>query len=515
MTDRADIEYAPPERGLFHTSEPLLGAKDDRGVRPILHGGMWPSQKLWWDLPNFVRLFIGGYGAGKTIQLCKRMISLAAANGATMRKAHRKRREWWKDYKPTQEPVPVAIVSPTYPMARETVLVTIESLLYSLKQWGEYWSSKGYGDWRIDYSVKRNPPMEVSIFVKKPGCVPVKGRIVIYSGENPDKLKGPNLGGAGIDEPFIQDQEVFTQMSARCRHPRSKRIELNLTGTPEQLNWGYDLAEGDLRERYDVAFVQASTLENKALPEDYVKRLLDSLDPKAAEAYVHGMFVNLGTGLVYYAFNKKENVVELDMPRGAQMGVGMDFNVNPMSAAVFWYVNNGVHQHIHFVDEIELPNSDTPTMAQELMDRYGRAGICRPRAATDHSDMVLTHSPLEDVYPDSNVGRSTSAAAGKTDYDHLKEAGFKVHNRPQGNPPVRDRYNSVNAMLRARDGRVRMTFSSRCQKLVKYQMLYQFELRNRDNQKAMSHLLDARDYAVFRLFPANRELLHLSAIEGF
>ena len=163
-----------------------------------------------------------------------------------------------------------------------------------------------------------------------------------------------------------------------------------------------------------MGIVQASSLENKALAEGKVEQMLASLDPKAAQAYVHGMFVNLATGLVYYAFDRGENVVNLRMPNGAEIGVGMDFNVNPMAAVVFWFIR-GKNPHVHIFDEIELPNSSTPDMCQVLQQRYSHLG-------------------LTEVYPDaSGKNRTTAGPVGTSDYAQLEEAGFNI-NAHRGKP---------------------------------------------------------------------------------
>lgn len=68
-----------------------------------------------------------------------------------------------------------------------------------------------------------------------------------------------------------------------------------------------------------------------------------------------GEDINLGTGLVYYGFNPAEHVVDLPIPPGAELGVGMDFNVDPMTVVVFWRLKD----HVHYFREIEIPNADT------------------------------------------------------------------------------------------------------------------------------------------------------------
>ena len=273
-------------------------------------------------------------------------------------------------------------------------------------------------------------------------------------------------------------------MVARVRHHRVPKLEINLTGTPEQLNWGYDLAEGDLGERYDVGIVTMSTTENKALDPEFVHRMVRGYDPKAVQAYVHGLFVNMSSGMVYYAFDRQEHVIDIERPENSELGVGMDFNVNPMCATVFWHTG-GTNPHIHYFDEIELPNSDTVEMCHLLTEKYWNQG-------------------LRNIYPDSNAGRATNQPGGKTDYDFIEQAGFTV-NRLRGNPPRRDRFNCINGLMSPNNGSYNMTYSPNCKKLIKYTSLYNHEQMHTKNQQKFSHLLDARDYPAWYLFPLKRE----------
>jgi len=180
------------------------------------------------------------HNSGKTMQLAKRMLTIAVVNGSTMRRVSSEGKRWWKYYDPVGTPPPVAIVSPTYSIARETTLSTIESLLINLELWYAYWRSKPEIEKRwIGYEIKRTAPYVVKIWYKRGRYRPKMGRILIYSGENADKLKGPNIAAVGIDEPFIQPLAVFEQMIARCRHPQARIREVNLTGcvTRDTLVW--------------------------------------------------------------------------------------------------------------------------------------------------------------------------------------------------------------------------------------------------------------------------------------
>ena len=414
----------------------------------IIRGGMFPHQRSWWELPNFVKVLVTGYGGGKTFTHCKRVIGSALYNA----------------------PCPVATVSPTFTIARETTIAGILDLLAgrSTLDPGLVWSYVGGS----------HPP---HFEIRYHGRV---ARILVYSGDNPLSLRGPNLAAMYLDEPFIMEYEVMKQAVARVRHPRAKLLEIGLTGTPEQLNWGYDLCEGELREKYDVGVVQASTRANLALQESFAQRLEETYDARSVLAFVEGQFVNLQTGAVFYAFDRMENIVSIiddqgaeDMPRGATLGVGMDFNVNPMAAAVFWRQG----ERMHFFEEIELPNADTEEMAKTLRDKYG--------------------DRLNTVYPDATgFRRQTSAPAGRTDFTILEDAGFEI-DAPSVNPHRKDRWNSTNGHFKSSTGKVNLTISPKCKHMRKYLMLYTHVDMQKDEQKAMSHLLDAMSYPVHRLFP--------------
>ncbi len=431
----------------WREEDPVL---DEEGV--VTRGGMWPHQRDWWNLPNFVKALIGGYGSGKTQILCKRAISSALTNA----------------------PHPVAVVSPSFPMARETTVPHISGMLEGKKS---FYGSRFW--WRYHKSLHY-------FTIRFRGR---EARISIKSGDDPASLRGPNLAAAYLDEPFLMVLDVFTQMIARVRQPGAAAPEIGLGGTPETLGWVYDLLEGELEEKLDVGSTRGSTRANKALAEAYVLRLLGAFDAKAAQAFVEGHMVNLARGQVYYAFDPTENIIQLPIPSGAELGFGLDFNVNPMAACVFW-----VHQnHMHVFDEIELPNADTEFLCEVVKEKYWEEG-------------------LRDAYPDaSGAARSTKAPGGITDFKIIKDAGFNVratHGLQPGtfrNPLRKDRYNAVNGKFKPRSGRLSLTIAPGCKKLKKYLTTYTHERMNQTAEKAMSHLLDAFSYPVAYLFPVTKE----------
>jgi hypothetical protein len=425
----------------WRTDDPELDAS---GM--VTRGGMWPHQREWWNLPNFTKALVTGYGGGKTIMLGKRMIYLALVN----------------------HPVPVMTVSPTYPMAEATIVETIVELL--------------------DGKCTQEPHMRFHLVKKNPFRFTItnKGtyaRIWCYSGEKPERLKGPNIAAAGIDEPFIQHAEVYNQVIARVRHPLAKRKEIDITGTPEGVTgWGFELCEGEAGTKQDVGFVQASTTANRALTPDYVERMNAAYDPESLKAYRDGLFVNMSQGRVYHSFDSTLHVRDEKMPQGAELCAGMDFNVDPMAYVVFWRKGD----RIHFVAEYEKPNCDAEQAAAYL------------RAA---------HPTVRKIYPDSSGSqRSHAGGGGRSAHTYLREAGYELVGRPT-NPRIHDRVNAVNGGFR--HGRV--TVAKECRRLRSYLLALTHKDSNKQSHKDMGHLLDAFGYPVAYLFPVDRQSATLMA----
>lgn len=380
---------------------------------------MLPHQKSWWELDNFYRLLIGGYGSGKTYIGALRSLYLSFINA----------------------PIPGMYVSPSYALSQKTIIVTLREIMDRSEM------SYTYNQQRNEFRIHN-----------------WDGVIWVGSGDKPDSLRGPNLAWAGIDEPFIQKKEVFDQMVARVRHPQSEQREIFLTGTPEELNWGYQLSS---RTDMDLGVVIGSTLDNEHLPQDYKDNLISAYTDEQIQAYVHGKFVNLTQGRVYKDFTN-EHIVGLKTD-GWSIGAGIDFNVDALSAIIFAYSNN----HIHVFDEIRLKNAGTYDLVEILNEKY----------------------PRIKVFPDA-TGSARKTSAAQSDHDILRQAGFKVM-AERKNPPVRDRVNAVNRVFRKNVASV-----ENCPNLI--MDLERNVWRNGDIDKRdpeQTHASDAFGYAVHWLFP--------------
>jgi len=398
---------------------------------------MLPAQREWWELDNFIPLLVGGMGAGKTYIGALQSLYLSNVNRG----------------------LPGQYISPSYQMARRTIEATLIDVMD--RSGIQYNFNKTIHEFRIHSW---------------------DGIIWIGSGDDPNSLRGPNLAWVGIDEPFVQDEMVMNIAISRVRHPAATLSKIFLTGTPEELNWGYELTEGS----EDVGLVVASTRDNKHLPAGYVDRLERRYSKNMALAYIDGKFVNMRQGLVYEPFSRESydnggNVTTMQAP-GAKIIAGMDFNVSKMCCCVGWLLPDG----IHWFDEIVQRDSDTFKMAKALSEAY-------PRCT---------------VYPDP-AGSGRHSSSTKSDHQILRDFGLHVI-APRSHPQVKDRVNAVNGLWRNAAGKARMTVDPKCKEIIADMERVQWhngEPDKRQEKQGRVHMSDAVGYPVSYIFPVLRRTM--------
>uniref|UniRef100_A0A6M3XQ49 Putative terminase n=1 Tax=viral metagenome TaxID=1070528 RepID=A0A6M3XQ49_9ZZZZ len=203
-----------------------------------------------------------------------------------------------------------------------------------------------------------------------------------------------------------------------------------------------------------------------------------------------------GKGRIHYAFdsdNISEEVASWRKPmvvRGRWVGdpeiwVGMDFNVNPMSAVICRKVADQLHQF----DEIEIEDSGTEEMCQEIERRYPGSVI--------------------NVCPDpSGKARKTSAVVGRTDFTIIsgpKAKGgheFKLY-APAAAPPRADRYNNINVLCGESGYAPRYFVHPRCKRTIKCLLRYSYKPNTSipEDNAGLDHMPAALGYLVSWLFP--------------
>lgn len=302
------------------------------------------------------------------------------------------------------------------------------------------------------------------------------GRVIYaYSLDNFDNIRGIEVGWVWLDEVRDTTEDAFKVVLGRLRDKHEENHQIRLTSSPSGFNWLYDYFVGAKKTK-DFKIITGSSFDNPFLPAGYVDSLKSTYDEKTYQQEVLGQFVNTGQGQVYYAFSRQKSVKIFGVDQKFPIMVGMDFNVNPMTAVIFQCIDNT----IYVIDEIYQMGSRTETMGEYLLKNYGRN--------------------LQ-IIPDS-TGQRVTTNSNRSDHEILRGMGFRVEYNK--NPARMDRYNVVNNLLE----KDRLVISPRCVNLIKD--LEQVTFKQGSSQldvshdKTLTHISDALGYGVWFCFPIIR-----------
>lgn len=299
--------------------------------------------------------------------------------------------------------------------------------------------------------------------------------IGLRGADKPDSLRGVGLDFVVPDEFAWIDPSAWPDVLRPALADRGGGA-LFIT-SPAGYNWAYDLYLRGMEQRDGWAAWQFTTLDGGRVPAEELEEARRTLDPRIFRQEFEASFETL-QGRVYSNFARAEHVDPTVVDTGGEILVGMDFNVNPMSAVTG--VKAG--DECHILDALELPVSNTEEMAVEIKRRYpGRRVI---------------------VCPDpSGKARKTSAPVGQTDFTILQRAGFVVRASPSA-PLVVDRVNNTQAMLKSADGRSRIRVHPRAAALVRAWdgLTYKEGTSQVDKTLGLDHLADAADYLLWQEF---------------
>jgi hypothetical protein len=259
--------------------------------------------------------------------------------------------------------------------------------------------------------------------------------------EKPQTIVGFKIGHALVDEldvlTAVKAQQAWRKIIARMRYnlPGLKN-GVDVTTTPEGFKFVFLQFVKQLRDKPSLkemyGLVQASTFDNELnLPDDYIASLMESYPPQLIMAYLKGQFVNLTSGTIYTAYDRKLNGCFDTVQPGESLYIGMDFNVGKMAAITHVKRDQGLPRA---VDEL-IDGYDTPDMIRRIKERYWQ-----------HDGNEFKKTCEIRIYPDASGDSRKSVNASITDLAMLKQAGFAVI-APAANPPVKDRINAMNAVF--------------------------------------------------------------------
>lgn len=350
-------------------------------------------------------------------------------------------------------------VAPTYRQAKTVIWDDLKDKLYAV-------------NW-----IKKVNESDLSILL-------VNGsKISIRSSDNKDALRGAKYNFIVLDECADMDPDTFFT----CLRPTlsDTKGHAMFIGSPKGRNWFYDLwVQAGASE--DWAAHQYTTIQGGQVDEEEIEAAKRDMDFRQFQQEYLASFVDYA-GVIYYAFTE-DNIVPFDFdslgPREI-LSVGIDMNINPMSAVVGYINKKGI---CHIIDEIEIYSSNTNELVNEIKARYPHRTIF--------------------AYPDASGQALKTSAAGITDHIILQNAGFKVK-VGKTNPPVVDRINSVNSMLCNNLGERKLLIDPKCKSLrnalIKHTYKEGTRQPHKDGAVDFSHLNDALGYMVYQNFVIGRE----------
>jgi len=348
-------------------------------------------------------------------------------------------------------------VAPTYKMAKQIVWRKLKNKLNDL-------------NW-----VKKHNETELSLQLRNGSTISLKGA------DNYDSLRGVGLDGIVLDEFADIDPEAWYETLRPTLSDKQGRALF--IGTPKGIgNWSYEIYQNTLDDPANWHSYQFTTIDGGNVPQEEIEQAKRDLDERTFRQEYLATFETFA-GRIYYGFDRAMNVKSWDKPIPDVLYIGMDFNIDPMSAVVA--IREG--DTLHVIDEIRLFSSNTQEAVAEIKSRYGRCKVW--------------------VYPDPAGHQRKSSAGGTTDITILANAGFVVK-APRHHTPVRDRINAVNSRLCSTTGIRHLFIDPKCKYTIEglERQTYKEGSIQPDKDNGYDHMNDALGYMVDYLFPVRRDV---------
>lgn len=317
-------------------------------------------------------------------------------------------------------------------------------------------------------------------------------RIELKGADKPDTLRGVGLHLLIIDES--QDIKVDTWTKVLRPTLASTRGQAIIIGTPKSFNWLYDLymlgQRGDIyvnkkgQKRVNAwKSWQFPTITSPFIPKSEIDAARADMDEKSFRQEFEASFETM-SGRVYHAFDRNIHLGDFSFNPRLPIWIGQDFNIDPMSSVIMQPQPNG---EIHVIDECVLFGSNTQETADELSRRYYR-----------YLKQVV-------FFPDP-AGSQRGHARGESDLKILRETGFTRLRYRRKHPPVADRVNAVNRLLKSGEGSINLRIDRRCKHVITSleQTIYKPGSREIDKSAGIEHSGDALGYPIEFEFPVRK-----------
>lgn len=247
----------------------------------------------------------------------------------------------WHAREPNKD---VWYVAPSYKMARQIVWRKLKNKLNDL-------------NW-----VAKTNETELTIQLVNGSTIALKGA------DNYDSLRGVGLDFIVLDEfADINPDAWFETLRPTLSDKQGRALFI---GTPKGIgNWSYELYQNSL-DNADWKSFQYTTVDGGNVKPEEIEAAKKDLDERTFRQEYMATFETY-SGRIYYAFDRAQNVKELETLDTSVIYIGMDFNIDPMSAVIA--VRQG--DSLYVIDEIRMFSSNTQETVEEIKSRYSKSKI--------------------------------------------------------------------------------------------------------------------------------------------
>lgn len=399
-------------------------------------GYMYKEQEQFFMSKNRYKAFVAGFGAGKThVFLMQTLYSLIKA-----RNKRNKSKGW--------------IIYPNLKLASELFVTPFSEILESTA---------------IPYKFNKSLNQFDTYF----------GTINIYTLERPDTMVGSELTFCGADEfdvgRYDNCSRALKKIQGRLRGAR--KAQFYIVTTPEGFKVTYEKFKKDpLKNSF---LVQADSRNNKYLSQEYIDDLSANYDQQTLDMYMKGLFVPMGGLRAYHSFDRAKCVPEYkNLSR--QVHIGIDFNVDPMTAVVAERLpaDNFYGFKYKIFKEYYIKNANTKELIMRIKEDFYNCQVV--------------------VYPDS-TGISRKTSADYSDIQLLQKEGFEVVY--SHNPTQKERIKCVNRAIEKNLIEVSENLDELIADLEQVQTDRYGFLDKTQEKNGRVHISDALGYLVVRNFP--------------
>lgn len=315
-------------------------------------------------------------------------------------------------------------------------------------------------------------------------------------------LKLSMLAVEEMVENDADDEEAYKELRARLRRlphvPQNLAIGATNPDSPSHWVHRYFIdaqrATAPLPHPTRRVFY-SNTEDNPFIDRTYVAALKEDLSPREADRYLRGLWIELRTSFIYYAYDSAKDyrpTLAYKVDPEHPVHLSFDFNIalgKPMSAVLFQYIDD----HFHIFAESVIEGART---AEVIEDFDARELLPRELGSPPRR---LAYELNGDA-----AGKHKDTRSSRSDYDiiehelHARGIVF-IRNVPLANPPVRTRHNRVNAYCLNDAGKRRITVYKGCETVdegLRLTALKKGAGYIEDDSKAFQHVTTAVGYGI-------------------